>query len=62
MNVRRLKLKANKGLDYLPGQFANLSFWKDAALALIRWPKVTEDDTLEFQHSPCSRMGGLRQT
>jgi len=28
-DVRRLKLKANQGLDYSPGQFANLKAFED---------------------------------
>jgi ferredoxin-NAD(P)+ reductase (naphthalene dioxygenase ferredoxin-specific) len=47
-DVRRLKLKANKGLDYSPGQFANLSFWKDGGTRSYSMAGVTEDDTLEF--------------
>ncbi|RBP84325.1 ferredoxin oxidoreductase [Marinomonas rhizomae] len=47
-DVRRLRLKTNKAFDYSPGQFSNLSFWREDGTRSYSMAGVTEDDTLEF--------------
>lgn len=46
-NVRRLRLRTNKRLEYSPGQYANLQFWPEATRA-YSMAGVASDDELEF--------------
>ncbi|AEF55391.1 2Fe-2S iron-sulfur cluster-binding protein [Marinomonas posidonica] len=47
-DVRRLRLKTNKTFDYSPGQFANLTFWREDGTRSYSMAGTTDDDSLEF--------------
>lgn len=47
-DVRRLRLKTTKTYDYSPGQFSNLTFWREDGTRSYSMAGVVEDDILEF--------------
>jgi len=47
-DVRRLRMKTTKVFDYSPGQFANLTFWKEDGTRSYSMAGVMKDDELEF--------------
>jgi len=46
-DVRRLRVKTNKPLEYSPGQYAQLTFWKEGTRA-YSMAGLSNDDELEF--------------
>lgn len=47
-DVRRLCVKTSKAFDYSPGQFSNLTFWREEGTRSYSMAGVVEDDVLEF--------------
>ncbi|UTW05107.1 2Fe-2S iron-sulfur cluster binding domain-containing protein [Amphritea atlantica] len=47
-DVRRLRLKTNKPFDYAPGQFVNLTFWREDGTRSYSMAGVRKDNELEF--------------
>lgn len=47
-DVRRLTLTINKAFDYVPGQFVNLTFWREDGTRSYSMAGLVEDEELEF--------------
>ncbi|WCN13686.1 2Fe-2S iron-sulfur cluster binding domain-containing protein [Marinomonas mediterranea] len=47
-DVRRLLLKPSKAFEYAPGQFSNLTFWREDGTRSYSMAGVTQDELLEF--------------
>ncbi|WP_191600418.1 2Fe-2S iron-sulfur cluster-binding protein [Marinomonas algicola] len=47
-DVRRLRVKTTKAFEYSPGQFSNLTFWKENGTRSYSMAGIMEDNELEF--------------